>query len=66
MKVTINGAPHDLPPGTTVAQAVQELTPAVAGVAVAVNDEIVRRGAWRSTALDENDRVEVLTAVQGG
>ncbi|GAA3802606.1 sulfur carrier protein ThiS [Sphaerisporangium flaviroseum] len=66
MKVTINGAPHDLPPGATVAQAVQKLTPAVAGVAVALNDEVVRRGAWQSTALGENDRVEVLTAVQGG
>ncbi|MCW2881755.1 MAG: putative thiamine biosynthesis protein ThiS [Sphaerisporangium sp.] len=66
MKVTINGAPHDLPPGSTVAQAVQELTSAVAGVAVALNDEVVRRGAWQSTTLGENDRVEVLTAVQGG
>ncbi|MEU8269227.1 sulfur carrier protein ThiS [Sphaerisporangium sp. NPDC049002] len=66
MRVTINGSPHDLPPGTTVAQAVQTLTSAVAGVAVALNDEVVRRGAWQSTPLGENDRVEVLTAVQGG
>lgn len=66
MNVTINGTSRDLPPGTTVAQAVQTLTSAVAGVAVALNDEVVRRGAWQSTTLGENDRVEVLTAVQGG
>ncbi|MEO3813871.1 sulfur carrier protein ThiS [Sphaerisporangium sp. B11E5] len=66
MKVTINGMAHDLPAGTTVGQAVRELTAAPGGVAVALNDEVVRRGDWESTALGENDRVEVLTAVQGG
>jgi sulfur carrier protein len=66
MKVMINGSPCDLPAGATVAFAVETLTSAVAGVAVALNDEVVRRGEWASTALGENDRVEVLTAVQGG
>jgi sulfur carrier protein len=36
------------------------------GVAVAVNDEVVPRRAWSATALADGDRVEVLTAVQGG
>ncbi|MEV6981400.1 sulfur carrier protein ThiS [Sphaerisporangium sp. NPDC051017] len=66
MNVTINGNPCRLPEGATVAHAVEVLTSAVAGVAVALNDEVVRRGAWDSTPLGENDRVEVLTAVQGG
>ncbi|WP_326638204.1 sulfur carrier protein ThiS [Streptosporangium sp. NBC_01755] len=66
MNVTINGAAHELPSGATVAQAVQRLTGMRSGVAVAVNDEVVSRGAWEATALAEADRVEVLTAVQGG
>ncbi|MDF5756783.1 sulfur carrier protein ThiS [Spongiactinospora sp. TRM90649] len=66
MKVTINGTPHELPEGATVSQAVNALTKATAGVAVAVNEEVVAKGAWDSTTLAEHDRVEVLTAVQGG
>ncbi|WP_113703475.1 sulfur carrier protein ThiS [Nonomuraea lactucae] len=66
MKVTINGDPREVPDGTTVAQAVLTLTGATTGVAVAVNDEVVTRGAWETTALSDRDRVEVLTAVQGG
>jgi sulfur carrier protein len=66
MNVTINGEAREVPDGTTVGQAVRQLTPAASGVAVALNDEVVRRGEWESTALGENDRVEVLTAVQGG
>lgn len=64
--MTINGTAHELPSGATVTQAVRTLTEVRSGVAVAVNDEVVSRGAWDTTALAEADRVEVLTAVQGG
>ncbi|WP_084774588.1 sulfur carrier protein ThiS [Nonomuraea candida] len=66
MIVTINGAAHEVADGMTVAQAVRTLTTATTGVAVAVNDEVVTRGTWETTALSDRDRVEVLTAVQGG
>jgi sulfur carrier protein len=66
MNVTVNGAARELTPGTTLAQVVAELTSAGAGVAVAVNDTVVPRGAWTATVLADRDRVEVLTAVQGG
>ena len=36
------------------------------GVAVAVDAEVVPRGEWETTQLDEGARVEVLRAVQGG
>jgi sulfur carrier protein len=36
------------------------------GVAVALNDEVVPRAAWGSMAIREGDRLEVVTAKQGG
>ena len=66
MIVMVNGQRREVAPGSTVAQVVDALTRAPAGVAVAVNDVVVRRADWSSTVLDEADRVEVLTAVQGG
>ncbi|MGP3916112.1 sulfur carrier protein ThiS [Nonomuraea sp. 10N515B] len=66
MIVMINGATHEVADGMTVAQAVRTLTTATTGVAVAVNDEVVTRSAWETTALSDRDRMEVLTAVQGG
>lgn len=36
------------------------------GVAVAVNGEVVRRDDWSRRPLVDGDRVEVVTAVQGG
>ncbi|MGW2056335.1 sulfur carrier protein ThiS [Streptomyces sp. NPDC001840] len=64
--VSVNGEARDLAPGTTLDVLVAALTPAPSGVAAAVNETVVPRGRWAGTVLGEGDRVEVLTAVQGG
>ncbi|GAB3205641.1 sulfur carrier protein ThiS [Marinactinospora thermotolerans] len=66
MDVIVNGERRDLAPGTTVADLVRSLTDATGGVAVAVNDEVVPKAAWSGTPVSAEDRVDVLTAVQGG
>ena len=66
MKLIVNGEPQEAADGATLDALVRAVTAAVSGVAVAVNDEVVRRGSWASTLLNDGDRVEVLTAVQGG
>ena len=66
MKVILNGAPHDLGDGASVATCVAYLTTATTGVAAAVNGEVVRRSAWAQTLVRDGDLVEVITAVQGG
>ena len=42
------------------------LDPAGRGLAVARNGEIVPRGAWETTVLAPDDRIDVVGAVQGG
>jgi sulfur carrier protein len=66
MKVIVNGRPREVADDATVASVVADVTPAAAGVAVALNDEIVRRTAWTTTTVRDADRLEILTAVQGG
>jgi sulfur carrier protein len=67
VNVIVNGVARELRSRTTVAELVAELTSARrAGIAVAVNGEVVPRGEWDSVALGDDDRVEVLDAVQGG
>ncbi len=36
------------------------------GVAVALNDAIVRRNDWENRVIDEGDQIEIVTAQQGG
>lgn len=65
MTVLVNGRPWTCPTGTAVASVVAALGHTV-GVAVAVNGTVVPRAGWERSELREGDRVEVLTAVQGG
>jgi sulfur carrier protein len=66
MTVSVNGEPRDIPAGLTLDRLVASLSAAPSGVAAAVNETVVPRGQWPATALADGDRVEVLTAVQGG
>ncbi len=36
------------------------------GVAVALNEQVVRRSQWTATRIDDGDALEVLRATQGG
>jgi sulfur carrier protein len=68
LNVVLNGEPTELADGATVETALAslDLPGAGRGVAVAVDAEVVPRGAWARTALHEGARVEILRAIQGG
>lgn len=67
MRLTVNG--QDVIEGgddLSVATLVERITEARRGVAVAVNGTVVPRSTWATAPLTDGDRVEVLTAAQGG
>ncbi|MER6503477.1 sulfur carrier protein ThiS [Streptomyces sp. NPDC001455] len=66
VSVSVNGEVRHLAAGTALDTLVAGLTSARSGVAAAVNESVVPRGQWSATALRDGDRVEILTAVQGG
>ncbi|MFD7059339.1 sulfur carrier protein ThiS [Streptomyces sp. NPDC059906] len=66
MTVSVNGEPREVAPGTALDALVRALTAAPSGVAAALNETVVPRARWSATALADGDRVEILTAVQGG
>jgi sulfur carrier protein len=65
VRVIVNGAERDVDV-VSVEALVGQLTAARRGVAVAVNGEVVPRSSWAAARLHDGDRVEVLTAAQGG
>jgi sulfur carrier protein len=66
--VIVNGERHELPDGATIETVVRSSgAPGDGrGVAVALDGEVVPRGAWGSTHVREGQQLEVLHAVQGG
>lgn len=66
MTISLNGEPREIAAGTMLATVIATLTEATKGVAAALNETVVPRGQWPHTCVADGDRVEVLTAVQGG
>ncbi|MFI8456314.1 sulfur carrier protein ThiS [Kitasatospora sp. NPDC085464] len=64
--LTVNGTPRELPATTTLAELVATVSRANTGVAAALNEAVVPRSSWSETPLSAGDRIEILTAVQGG
>lgn len=66
--ISVNGESRELPAPATVGALLDAMgiEPRRRGIAVAVEAEVVPRTAWDAHELREGDRVEVLTAIQGG
>jgi sulfur carrier protein len=64
--VVVNGEPHDVADGTTVAQLIVRLGLGERRVAVERNREIVPRAQHGDTTLADGDHLELVTFVGGG
>jgi sulfur carrier protein len=65
--IRLNGEPAERD-GATIAELLADLgvEDRARGVAVAVNGEIVPRTSWPARRVGDGDRVEALSAMQGG
>jgi thiamine biosynthesis protein ThiS len=66
MQVTINGEPHQVPDGATVAELLVRLERNRSHVAVEVNRRLVPREDHSGKRLEEGDELEIVTLVGGG
>ena len=66
MQIILNGTPRDTVDGTDLLALVRTVSDRETGIAVALNSAVVPRSAWPATALADGDRIDVVTAVQGG
>ena len=67
MKLLVNNQEfHSNSERLTVAELVNEMHIHTAGIAVAVNNKVVRKMNWTTTFLSDGDNITVITAVCGG
>ena len=66
MRVIVNGESREVTGGTTVEELLRELEVRAALVAVEVNGTVIPRRQRTETAVQEGDRIEIVTFVGGG
>jgi sulfur carrier protein len=65
-EIILNGAPHQVMPGSTLADLVEALSLSNQAVALAVNRNVVPRQQWRERGMQPGDQVDVVRAIGGG
>jgi len=68
ISIKVNGLDEALPLKATVEEMLRivESDPARKGIAIAINDSIVRRADWSGRVIANGDRVDIIQATQGG
>ncbi len=66
LAITVNGDPHEVAAGESVAGLIEALGLGGKRLAVAINREVVRRVHYAERRLEAGDHVEILEAVGGG
>jgi len=66
MRLTVNGAEHEVAIDATVAALLDTLALRRDGIAVALNDDVVPRAEHATRTLNDGDRLEIIVAVAGG
>jgi sulfur carrier protein len=68
MTIVLNGEAFEVVAGLTVRGLIEllDVPPEAKGVAIAVDAEVVPRGEWDDTTLEDGAHVEVVRASQGG
>ena len=66
--IYVNGEAVDAGREPTIRELLRtlEIDPETAGIAVAVDAEVARRGVWDTRTVADGARVEIVRAVQGG
>lgn len=66
IRITVNGEPREISPGSTVITMLQQLGIAGERVAVELNRTIVRKPDWPATPVPEDSNIEIVEFVGGG
>lgn len=68
MKIIVNGNEKNMDEGADLIDLLTQskLNNDKPGVAVAINDDVISTSEWENIKLKQNDRIEIIRAVQGG
>ncbi len=67
MTIFINDEPTEFEQPPTIVDILTKLQIfEVQGIAVAMNDEVIRKVDWQQITLNQNDRLMLIRATQGG
>ncbi len=66
IKIVLNKKEIELKDNSTITMLIENMSIETTGIAIAVNNKVIRRNEWQNYILKNNDIVIVIKAVCGG
>lgn len=66
IRIKVNDTPKQVSLNSTLQQLLDQLEVKTKGIAVAVNNNIIKKTDWNHQTLSENDNVLIIKSTQGG
>ena len=67
MEVSVNEKKEKISNNVSLAEAIAELKiTETNGIAIAINDKVIKRENWTTEKLNSNDKILIIRAAQGG
>ena len=66
MYIKVNNEPQEISNKTTLQKLVDDLKITTNGIAIAINNNVVKRTDWSSKILQQEDVVLIIKSTQGG
>ena len=66
IRIKVNDIQKELSNNLTIVELVEQLQIQSNGIAIAINNNVVKRDDWVSVALQNNDDVLIIKSTQGG
>lgn len=67
MEVSVNEKKKKISNNVSLAEAIAELKiTETTGIAIAINDKVIKRDNWTTEKLKSNDKILIIRAAQGG
>lgn len=67
MEVSINNKIQEIKDNSKLSQLLLKLNLIEQkGIAIAINNRVITRSAWNATTLNQNDKITIIKATQGG
>lgn len=67
MTVFINNEKREIPLTNILKLLSEEVKlPSVKGVAIAINNQVIPKSEWENYSIQENDKITIIRATQGG
>ena len=66
MNIKVNNEQREISENTSVENLIEQLKISTNGIAIAINNNVVKKSEWNSTIIKNQDNILIIKSTQGG